>query len=565
MRRSSLAVDAGLFILIVLVPLAWTKLFIAEFTLAKLVTLNAALALAACGAAAIPRVIAAGRTALDIPLAAGLCVIVLSAVLSDDPMTSLRGRYDSYAYGAWGLALAAASYQLAARGARGREEEAARWLVWSAAAVGGYAILQKLGIDPIFHIKELPTGGRAVSTLGSPVDLGAFLALLWPMALRRVDAERGALSSVLAVLVAGGLIASGSRGAMFAAAAGSVCYWLLSRREPRTALPRSVGAAALAVAFVLAWSLRSGASVRDLARREVWKTASAAFQLRPWLGWGPDGFEDMFKLLRSDRFVELLGSSSYQAYAHNDLLHVLSGTGLLGAAAYAWLLVALCLEAKRALQSAPGRGRAAALFAGLLALWVNLALNPVALEVTVLAAVCAGLLVSVAAPPEPRVPARLPLAVLAALACVSLVHAAGLSRADAAYKRGAKAQAARDFAAARADIARARRAAPCELYYITGEVNALGDWINATRDIPERLALLALGDADAGAAVSCHPKKSMSHYVAASVSRMHADLGFRDRLPQAVLEFDRALALDPKFEPLLNARREAARLAPSPR
>lgn len=564
MRRSSRAVDAALFLIVVAVPLAWTKLFIAEFTLAKLLVLNAGLALAAFAALARPALIAAGRTALDIPLAAGLAVIVLSAALSDDPMTSLRGRYDSYAYGVWGLILAAASSQLAARGARGREEEASRWLVWSAAAVGGYAILQKLGIDPIFQIKELPTGGRAVSTLGSPVDLGAMLALLWPLAVRRVDAERSALPFILAALVAGGLIASGSRGAMLAAAAGTFCYWLLSRREPGSALRRSLGAAALAVTFVLAWSFRSGASVRDLARREVWKAALTAFQLRPWLGWGPDGFEDAFKILRSDRFVEILGSSTYQAYAHNDLLHVLSGTGLLGAAAYAWLLFALCLAAKRSLQPADGRGRAAALFSGLLALWVNLALNPVALEVTVLAAVCAGLLVSSSAA-EARPPSRLPLAVLAALAAVSMTHAAVLARADAAYKRGAKAQAARAFPVARAEFARARRAAPCELAYITGEVNALGDWINATRDIPERLALLALADAGAGAAVSCHPRKSMAHYVAASVSRMHADLGFGARLPQAIQEFDRALALDPKFEPLRLARADAARLLPPPR
>lgn len=534
----------------------------AEFTLAKLLTLNAALAIAACGAAAVPQAIAGGRTVLDFPLAAGLILLCVSAAFSDDPFTSFRGRYDSYAYGVWGLALVAAASQLAARGARGREDGALRWLGWSAAAVGGYAILQKLGIDPVFQVKQLPTGNRAVSTLGSPVDLGAMLALLWPLTLRRVDAERGAFPLLLAVLVAGGLLASGSRGAMVAAAAGTACYWLLSRREPRASLPRSLGAAALAAALVLGWSFRSSASVRDLARVEVWKTALAAFRIRPWLGWGPDGFEDAFKILRSDLFVELLGSGTYQAYAHNDLLHVLSGTGLLGAAAYAWLLVSLGLAAKRALQSKQSRGRAAALFSGLLALWVNLALNPVALEVLVLAAVCAGLLVSLPAAPEARAPARFPLTVLAALAAASLVHAFVLARADAAYKRGAKAQAAGSFAAARAEIARARRAAPCELDYITGEVNALGDWINATRDVPERLSLLALGDAAAGAALSCHPRKSMSHYVAASVSRMHADLGFKDRLPQAVGEFDRALALDPKFEPLRNARRDAARLLP---
>ncbi|MBI2787199.1 MAG: hypothetical protein HYX59_00825, partial [Elusimicrobia bacterium] len=209
-------------------PLAWTKLFIAEFTLAKLLVLNAALAAAAVAAALQPRAVSAGVTALDLPLAAGLVLIGLSAALSDDPFTSLRGRYDSYAYGAWGLALAAAAAQLAARGVRGREGATARCLGWSAAAVGGYAVLQRLGIDPIFHLKVLPAGGRAVSTLGSPVDLGALLALLWPAALWRADRERGALSALLAALVAGGLIASGSRGAMLAAAAGTARYWLWS-------------------------------------------------------------------------------------------------------------------------------------------------------------------------------------------------------------------------------------------------------------------------------------------------------------------------------------------------
>ncbi len=558
-------VAGALLALIVLVPLAWSKLFIAEFTLAKLLVINAALALAAVAAAMNPGAIAGGRSALDFPLAAGLTVILLSAAFSDDPLTSLRGRYDSYAYGAWGLLLAAAAAQLAARGTRGLRDETARWLGWSAAIVGGYAILQKLGVDPIFHLKQLPTGGRAVSTLGSPVDLGAMLALLWPLALRRFDIERGARSALLAALVAGGLLASGSRGAMLAAAAGSAIYWMLSRREPRTALPRSLGAAALAAGFALAWSLRSGASVSDLARLEVWKAAWAAFSQRPWLGWGLDGFQDSFRLLRSDAFVSLLGSGSYQAYPHNDFLHVLSGIGVVGAAAYAWLLFAVCRAAQRALQPEPGRGLAAALFAGLLALWINVALNPVALEVLVLAAVCAGLLASASASSQPRAPSQHLLAAFAALALVSLVHAAVLARADAVYKRGAKASAAGGFAAARADFARARKMAPCELAYITGEVNAVGDWINATHDIPQRLALLALADADAGAALSCHPRQSMSHYVAAGVSRMHADLGFRDRLPQAVREFDRALALDPKFEPLLSARRDAARLLPPAR
>ncbi|MEQ1920398.1 MAG: O-antigen ligase family protein, partial [Elusimicrobiota bacterium] len=451
MRRTSYAIDAAFFIVVVLVPLAWTKLFIAEFTITKLVVLNAGLVLAALAATASPTALSAGSTVLDRPIVAGFVILLLSAALSDDPFTSLRGRYDSYAYGVWGLALAAAAAQFAARGARGREQEAVRLVVWSAAAVGGYAILQKFGIDPIFHLKELPAGGRAVSTLGSPVDLGAFLALLWPAALWRLDSERGTLSAVLAALVAGGLIASGARGAMLGAGVGTAIYWALTRREPSKTLPLAPCLAVAAAAAAIAWSCRAGASVSDQARVEVWKAALAAFRQHPWLGWGPDGFEDAFKILRSEAFVSLLGPMRYQAYAHNDLLHVLSGLGLAGAAAYAGLWASLYGAARRALESARGRGLAAGLAAGLIALWVNLALNPVAHEVLVLAAVCAGLLASQSAPAQEKAPSRLPFAVLAGLAAVSLFHSVTLARADAAYKRGIRALAAGTFAVAQSE------------------------------------------------------------------------------------------------------------------
>lgn len=45
---------------------------------------------------------------------------------------------------------------------------------------------------------------------------------------------------------------------------------------------------------------------------------------------------------------------------------------------------------------------------------------------------------------------------------------------------------------------------------------------------------------------------------------MHADLGFKDRLAAAALEFDAALALDPKLAALLEARREISRLQAKP-
>ncbi len=565
--KRSPAVDAALFVLIILVPLAWTKLFVAEFTLAKLLTLNVGLALAAWGAAAAPKTLAGGVTALDYPLFACLAAAALSALNADDPATSLRGRYDSYAAGLWGLTLVAAVAQLGARAARGREEAPARLLLWAAVIVAAYAVLQRAGIDPVFRLKALPTRGRAVSTLGSPVDLGALLALLLPLALRRLDVERGALSVLCAATIAGGLLASGSRGALLAAGVGAVAYWLLSRRDPAKALPVATAVAGAAAALTVAYCFRPGAAAStDATRVEVWKAALEAFTRRPFLGWGPDGFEDAFKLLRSEAFVTLSGSSGhYQAYAHNELLHVLSSLGLVGAAAYAWLLASLYGCARRALQDGKNRAPAAALAAGLLALGVNLALNPVALEVWTLAAVCAGLLVSrVSGAGTAELP-RPPLLILAVLATLSFSYAARGAWADATYKRGAWAHAKDNHPLAKSEIAAARKLAPCELSYITGELNDIADWINATRSAQERLELLARADRAAADALNCHPGRSTAHYAAANASRMHADLGFVSRLGDAARELDKAIALDPLFEPLLKARRDVATELARPR
>jgi len=376
----------------------------------------------------------------------------------------------------------------------------------------------------------------------------------------RADSERSASSWAPAVLVAAGLAASGARGGMLAAAVGSAAYWLLSRGEPAAALRRSLAMAGATAAAALLWAFRAGAGPSDVGRREVWKTAGELFLRRPWLGWGPDGFEDAFKFARTDAFISAAGATHYQAYAHNDVLHVLAGLGLAGAAAYAWLFAAQYGAARRALAPAKSRALAAALTAGLLALWVNLEFNPVALEVWALAAVCAGLLASLSAPAETDAPPRAPLLAAAALLTVSLFVAAGMARADVDFKRGVKAHNTADFARARPLIARARRARPCELSYITGEVNTIVDWINADRTVKARLELLALAEEDAKQAVYCHPRQSGAHYIAANVARMHYDLGFKERLADAAREYDAALALDPKFEPLLHARRETARL-----
>ncbi len=314
-------------------------------------------------------------------------------------------------------------------------------------------------------------------------------------------------------------MASGSRGAWLAASVGAAAYWLMSRRKPDASLKPSLGAALAAVVAAIAWSCRPNASVADIGRREVWRTALTAFAQRPLLGWARAASKTPSGCFARGASCTAMGSTHRQAYAHNDILQVLASMGIAGAAVYAALLVALAKAARRALEPSASRAFAAALAAGLIGLWANLEFNPVSLEVFAFAAVLAGMLVSLTAEsPSVRLP-RGPLLAAAALATLSLAFAVRIAGADANFKLAARGlQADRDFISAQPAYAQARKADPCELTYILGEVNASGDWINASHDVNERLSLLGLADEAGRTALMCHPRQVNAHYIAGGVA-----------------------------------------------
>jgi hypothetical protein len=185
-----------------------------------------------------------------------------------------------------------------------------------------------------------PLGDRAVATIGSPVHLGAYLALFVP----------GASLAALPFLVLG-LIASGSRAAMIAAAVGlSVRRWW----SAAIMLPIVVGV----------WIMRPAAVLADAQRLWAWRAAWA----EPWtaIGVGVDNFLQVWV-----RHGEP-GARYMHVYAHNDLLEAMV---CLGFAGFAFYLVAWA----RALKTfwCPE----------LAVLFVVAKLNPLPLEVTVTAAV----------------------------------------------------------------------------------------------------------------------------------------------------------------------------------
>jgi hypothetical protein len=272
----------------------------------------------------------------------------------------------------------------------------------------------------------------------------------------------------------------------------------MSRKEPTRALVASASIALMASLSAGVWLWREKASVSDLARRELWKTALRVFYQHPVLGWGPDSFEDAFRLLRSDQFINVMGSMHHQAYPHNDILHVLTGVGLIGLGLYLCLWFQIGRTILKALGPLTQRAFAAALAAGLVSFWVTIELNPVALEVLVFSAIVAGLLYSLTTSELPLSWTRSRLMVLTIVLIGSFFYAAKMALADSVYKDALRAQAKHEFELARLRFGRARRLMPCEITFIVEQVNAIGDWINASHEVNERLARMTMQSGLAG-------------------------------------------------------------------
>lgn len=272
-------------------------------------------------------------------VAACAAAMAASWWFSIDPAMSFYGNPESRAYGVLAMLLG-----LTILGISAARPVAVEKLAWVGVAVAVHAILQRAGLDPI--IRELP-GGRAVGYLGSPIDLGAFLAILITVS-----------NQWQAAVIAAGLVAAGSRGAMFAAACG-----LAARLWPRASL--FIMAASFLVMFAPA------KEAKDIARHELWRSALGTFVEHPLLGAGPSTFFKTFDRAPRERHEAIMPGRS-QAQAHNDILCVAGTMGLAGLAAYLWLLFSLPLTP------------------ALVALFASMKMNPVSLEVFALAAIIAG-------------------------------------------------------------------------------------------------------------------------------------------------------------------------------
>jgi putative inorganic carbon (HCO3(-)) transporter len=234
-----------------------------------------------------------------------------------------------------------------------------------ATAVASYAIIQKLGLDPIW--KGHPRSGRVFSTIGQPNALAGYLVLAIPitavLAIGQKGLLRGAMLAGLALMV-GALLLTYSRGGYLGLAL-AVTVFIVGLREKikvsRATLGAYVGAAFVVVVLIVsmiaparsavtrAWHRSESVSAvsRDesiSSRFDLWRVAFRMIEDHPLVGTGPETFPEEFPAF-SRTVLPAAVVRHYEQFRvespHNEVLAVASGAGIPAAVAYLSILVGI--------------------------------------------------------------------------------------------------------------------------------------------------------------------------------------------------------------------------------
>jgi O-antigen ligase len=336
----------------------------------------------------------AGRTARPRPsplfllalALAGAWLLATAASLS--PRISLWGSYE-WRQGSYTLLCYLALFGLAAAGLRSpdRSGRLLTAILFTSLPVSLYGIVQVAGLD----LLPWQTGAetRAVSTLGHPNFLGAYLVMVIPLAAARLLAAESRASR----LAYGGLLAvqglcllfTFSRSSWLAAlGSGLLFLFLLAWIRRRTRLfwraaavvaLLAGGVAALAYAdpggvvsyspFEPLHSMLRGKSAAARIRLLEWQAMPSLIAARPLLGYGPDTFPLAFSRVYPSELAVYGGPDAVGEHAHNLILDLSVDAGLVGAALYLAVIAAVVIRGLGAVRRTTGPG-GQALLAGLI-------------------------------------------------------------------------------------------------------------------------------------------------------------------------------------------------------
>ena len=219
------------------------------------------------------------------------------------------------------------------------------WILWGAFLfVGGYAVIQHFGLEPVEDFRKWNPQDRVFSTFGNPDFLGAFTAFLLPLFIGRIrpGKSRGAWigASLLDALV---LYWTYSRGAWLGASAGML-VWFLAVHGPKNArrlLPRIIlGGAVISLVLSLTGLLPWSTFTRRTDRVQLWKGTLAMISDKPVTGWGLGSFSAEFPPYAPPEFAERMkADNTFAEHPHCEYLHIAEECGILGLGVFFWLLV----------------------------------------------------------------------------------------------------------------------------------------------------------------------------------------------------------------------------------
>ncbi|MFN2520271.1 MAG: O-antigen ligase family protein [Candidatus Limnocylindria bacterium] len=309
------------------------------------------------------------RTPLHLLVGAFMFANVLSAITGPERYTAVFGDQDRY-LGLTFLVDMAVLYVAVAVAFR----TASDWLALGAAlllatlAVFGYAVAQKLGLDPLPWARD--PGTRPFSTLGHEDYLGHFQSVVAGAATGLLVFANGrwALPARLVALVmlaaAAGLTAVVvTRGTLVGIAAMLLAlpfvYLRLSGggrgRLARIGAGTAIAATAvfaLLVATPVGERLQHSADDAGSGRLAIYQSAFLMFRERPLFGFGPDSFSVGYLHFRQGH-VDENGAGDPQSSAHDWVLQTAATTGTVGLAAQIALLGGFVLLAWRVARRSP--------------------------------------------------------------------------------------------------------------------------------------------------------------------------------------------------------------------
>jgi tetratricopeptide (TPR) repeat protein/O-antigen ligase len=294
-----------------------------------------------------------------------LAATVISTATSILPRVSLWGSYDRgqglYTFAAY-LVLFLFTYKTAQRPEA--RERIVYTILLTSAPISAYAILQHYGLDILqWQTGGSPTTERAISTLGNPIFLGAYLIMVIPLTLaqlarareRRRTADASGtyamlLYSVLLVIQALALFFTQSRGPVLGLLGGlgfGGLVWGARQRDRRALLVVGLMIGLLAIGAGLIEMSTSGRTTRlvNLASRTArqrllaWQgiiELARSDPLRALIGYGPETLREAVSPHLPAELARLIPDQEFDR-AHNLILDTWASSGMLGV--LAWLVV----------------------------------------------------------------------------------------------------------------------------------------------------------------------------------------------------------------------------------